>query len=1126
MTFPLDIRTELNINGTWVDISGDVRTSEDITITGGRRDESSAASPGTCTFRLNNRDGRYSNRNPHSIYYGQLGRNTPVRVSVPGTESYLDVPTGDGQCSTPASPDIAITGDLDVRVDATGDWYRWAPKGVSQSLIGQLPTADTGQWSWALMIGVAGDLRMYWSENGSEVWYVNCPVPAGLERAVFRGTIQVDNGLGGSRATLYTGETINGPWTELAVYDTDTPVPIYTDSTADLQLPVTDLPEALHGQIHQAEVYNDGELIAAPDFRSLTPGAESFTDSAGVDWTVTGDARITDRAYRFTGEVSAWPQRWDVSGNDAWVPIQAAGVLRRMGQGTKALQSTLRRRIPSADPAPVAYWPMEDGNSATQAYSPLDGVTPMATTALDWAAGDGLPSSMPLPEIKDGSAVSARFKTVRTDGWHIEMVYKANDTMPSALTELWRIGLSGSTNQSAFRLLVGNNSIRLETLDHDGALYGGYTTTDANVLAAYGNGWTRMQIYAGRDDTGAAYWAVGCMDITTNKIWYTYFVDYVNTYPGSATSLRGNWGSGFSGFSFGHVGVFAVPGKTDRLPGVTVYDGADSAFTGETTIARMRRLSVEEDLPLHIVGDPAQTERVGPQRVDTILNLVQSAADVDGGLLHEQRDSLILAYRARHTLYNQTPALTLDYAANEVPPPLEPVEDDQSTRNDVTVTRDGGSSARVVQETGPLSVQDPPVGVGRYDTEVTLNAAYDSQLLNLAGWQVHLGTHDGPRFPQVSAWLHANPNLVPDVLALNTLDRMQIINTPKWLPPGAVDLLVEGYEETLNLYSWEISYNTSPADLWTVGVTDDDVLGRADTDGSVLTADADADATSILVKATDGPDWVTDPAEFPFDIRVGGEVMTVSACTESSTVANAAADSTETAATTATAPSVEATGRDDLLIGAWVSWGETEAYAPPSGMSTYSDTAGVWSDMTDAVQEISTAGPTGDKTATRTASSPWAALSVLVAGPRTFVTHHSNYKTDTAQTHNPGPVTITTGADTGEGWWLVALHAYDNASDTSNAGPTGPGWELLASAGNTALEPFIGAWVKRAVGGLEDIVFPAGDADDNHARLFVFSNLADLSAQTMTVTRSVNGITKGQTAGTDVRLAQPTIVAL
>src|SRR6185369_11213579 len=58
---------------------------------------------------------------------------------------------------------------------------------------------------------------------------------------------------------------------------------------------------------------------------------------------------------RFTGFVNEWPTRWDRSATDSTVPIQCAGIMRRLQQGTDA-KSALRRTITGANATqPVHY---------------------------------------------------------------------------------------------------------------------------------------------------------------------------------------------------------------------------------------------------------------------------------------------------------------------------------------------------------------------------------------------------------------------------------------------------------------------------------------------------------------------------------------------------------------------------------------------------------------------------------------------------------------------------------------------------------------------------------------------------------------------------------------------------
>lgn len=67
---------------SWVDITQWVRHDLGISTVVGRRDQASLVDPSRATLKLDNRDGRFSRRNPTGPYYGQLTRNTPIRIAV------------------------------------------------------------------------------------------------------------------------------------------------------------------------------------------------------------------------------------------------------------------------------------------------------------------------------------------------------------------------------------------------------------------------------------------------------------------------------------------------------------------------------------------------------------------------------------------------------------------------------------------------------------------------------------------------------------------------------------------------------------------------------------------------------------------------------------------------------------------------------------------------------------------------------------------------------------------------------------------------------------------------------------------------------------------------------------
>ncbi|OPC81806.1 hypothetical protein B4N89_13450 [Embleya scabrispora] len=855
------MRVDLSVGGTWTDITGDVYLRDAITITRGRADEAARVDAGKCTLTLNNRSGKYSPRNPTSPYYGRIGRNTPIRVTVAAGPTALDLPgTAGARASTPDTAALDITGDIDIRLDATLDnWFT----GGTVELIAKWGSGTDRAWR---LLVQRGYLYLAWFDSGGAFLQPGTTTAIDLpptDRLAVRATLDVNNGAGEYTATFYQAPTIAGPWTMIGA-----PVTGTTGTTAlvagGAPLQIGDLTgftfTPASGRVHAAQVRNgiNGTIVADPQFAAQAAGTTSFVDSAGRAWSVTGTA-VGNRATRFVGEVSAWPARWDVSGRDVWVPLQAAGVLRRLGQGASPLDSTLRRRIPSR--SPLAYWPMEEERDATRAYSPIANVDPLAVDGFSFAADDTLAGSSALPTINAAASMSATVPTpaVPTGQWCIEFVYFVPaDSIPTVGSEI--IGWRSAGTAIRWHVTARDGEFFLQAFDDAGGL----PVNIAILVDGKFGGWVRQQVSVTQNGSDVD-WLIRWDNIGGDAGQLT------GTYPGDAgaiTSIDTVFGAQLDKTRIGHLAVFATD-TTDA------YALADHGFNHETAGARIARLAGEEGITARVYGNVDDQVSMGPQRPDTLLTLLQDAADADGGVLYEARDTVALCYRPRTSLYNQTPRLALDYAApGEVAPPLEPVDDDQAVRNDVTVTRAGGSSARAVDTTTPLSTLPPPTGVGRYDEAITLNLADDTQPADHAGWRLHLGTWNEARYPLVHVDLAAAPHLTAAAITLDVGDRLTIAHPPAWLPPDPIDLIAQGYTETIGAYSWDLGLTCTPAGPWTVGIADTD---RVDTDGSELAAAASTTATTLSVAVTDGPLWTTAGTETPFDIRVAGEVMTVTA---------------------------------------------------------------------------------------------------------------------------------------------------------------------------------------------------------------------------------------------------------
>lgn len=862
-----DAKFELQIGGVWTEAP--VRMASRITHSRGRRNKGSRVDAAEVGLTLESPDGLYNNRNPRSPYFGLLGRNTPARLSVESGVRALVLPGASAdRATTPDHASLDITGDIDVRVDVTLSSSR-----LTTELAGKYDIDAGNQRSWLFELQNTGALLFVWSPDGT---FASRIAVASTEhvttypngRLAMRATLDVNNGSGGNTVTFYTAPTMDGTWVQLGAPVVTAGVTSVFASTATVELGGVEniLDTSLTGRIHAFELRSGiaGSVVANPDFTAQAEGATSFADGAGRTWTVEGAAQITSRRVRCRGEVSKWPPKWHVSGHNITAPITAAGIKRRLEAGRKSLQSTLRRRVPS-DASCVAYWPMEEESQAIQAYSPIEGVPVLRTVNLDYGSDDTLLGSSALPTLIAGTTISMDATVpdhTATGNWMVSYVYYM-EAAPAASTEILEFQVAGGTVRRIV-VLMEPGGIAFNGYDADGT----QVISQAGIAVDFYRQWNRLEVIA-TTTGGNVNYHLGWISVSGGG---SFMAQSIAATAGTVKRINTHFGAPAVGFKLGHLGVF-------NSNDTQIYNGADDGFQGETAADRIVRLTEEEGIPAVVHGGDSMA--MGAQRPNQLLTVLEECEDSDGGILYEQADQLALAYRPRVSMYNQPPTLTLDYG--QLTQPFEPVEED-SIRNDITVTREGGSSARVQQLTGPNSIHEHPDGIGPYEGDATLSLYADEQCLQVAAWLVHLSTWDEARYPRVRLLLHKYPELIPDVVDLVEGDIIRITNLPDHLPPGPIDLMIEGFEERFGEFEWEIVFVCSPGGPWTVGVLDDPVLGRLDTDGSELAVAVDADDTAWTVNVTDGPQWITTAAfgsEFPFDLMIGGERVTVSAITSS-----------------------------------------------------------------------------------------------------------------------------------------------------------------------------------------------------------------------------------------------------
>lgn len=592
-----------------------------------------------------------------------------------------------------------------------------------------------------------------------------------------------------------------------------------------------------------------------------------------------------DSVARFYGEVSEWPPRWTLGGQDVWVPIEAYGILRRLGQGQNPLRSAPVRYLPGT--APIAYWSLEDGPLST-AGAPLAGTSTMVpfvgthpsgavVTNPQWGQGELAPWLAPVVSRTGNSGLNIIWGRVFmaasfTTTWTVDWIYNGGSGAPVTDVDVNPSYLGGATGWPQVAFDPGNRLITVAM-----------NATDTEVPAS------AVSLFDGQ-----AHHIRWTVSQSGSKAAWVVYVDGVSTNAGTTitnqtvtqvkTVALVSEASTGTQVAVGHVAVWTSP------PTLTAAVDAALGYAGETAAARMTRLCAEEGVPFFLNNASGADTRVcGPQYIATLLDLVKDAAAVDGGLLYEPRDALGIGYRPLRDMYNQDAALTLDYTQGEVAPPLEPTDDDQSIRNDVTATRRFGGSSQFVLETGDLSVQAPPAGVGRYDTTVEVGLNADADAEQTAAWLVHLGTVDESRYPRITTNLarlgvDGKTGLMLAAAQLELGSRITIGNPPAWLPPRLIDQIARGYAETLEPVGWSITYSCAPAAPYriaTLEASDPLYTARLQTSGSTLVGDYSA-TDSLLTVASSGVPWIESvgPApSFPFDVEIQGVRITVAAIT-------------------------------------------------------------------------------------------------------------------------------------------------------------------------------------------------------------------------------------------------------
>lgn len=921
-SLPPPIKGELFYDGVWN--SASVRTTSDIEITRGLTSESStAADPMTCECDLESSSAMtYAPRNPMSPLYGKIGRNTPFRLSLEAGGPYLKCPdTGIYSFSTPDNNAYDFTGDIDIRIDVRPeDWTN--PQALTMRY-------TPGSVAHSFAMGQDGYLYFWWSDSGTKyAKSTGITAFANGERNVLRVTLDVDNGASGWTVRFWYSKSLDAEeWTMIGdpvtgSGTTSRPVVAATLYVADNQL--STLPDSssgfsrFGGEVYGFRMYdgiNDDiviDLDTARDGGEAAVGGTSLVDATGFTWTRSGVSSFSNLYYRSVGEIPAWPPTRDLTGNAVFTSIAPTGITRRMDAGNKPVDSALLRLL-KANP-PSECWPMTDPVGSTQSFAASLFGGPNMAYVPNFYVNDLDPPEFGNKSVVDWIEPLTLVKIDNGSTFIGALPYTIGQTSGEYVFDLvWSTGGVYQTNNKFILSDSGAGTDADPRFEITIALLGGTTvsgsgrwfsclwssyTTDASSLGLFfsntspSNGddyfdtsrphhvrakvtWssssTTLTLYSEGTQIASGSVAIGSKPV--NRVQ----VDISNTFAtdpdsGGNPAPKFDQGVGYATFWQDSADAISAPDMYDAMIG----------YPHEKTSERILRVATESGYVASSSGDPDDEATLSEQERSKLLQLLQDASDANFGYLLERRDELEIYHRGQSTLWNQAPSITLDFTDGVIGAPFKPVDDDKLTENDITVSRKrDGSPFRYVLESGELSVQDFPDGVGRYDNAYQYLFDNDTDVNDAAYMKLHLGTYNGVRYTRITLDL-ANKRvyaMLHKILRADVGDKIRLLNIPLDHGPGPVDVLIQGYSETIGEGEWSITFNCVPGDPWSSGQayadSESNSQGWLDTAGSVSGGTATSTQKTVDVFTEAVWHWTSDLSDTPYDLRMGGEVMTV-----------------------------------------------------------------------------------------------------------------------------------------------------------------------------------------------------------------------------------------------------------
>lgn len=922
MALTNDITARLYLNGDWRDVSSDVRADQGISYSRGRQSEDDTTPPTNCRLTLGNGpaegNGAYTERNPLGTWYGYLSRYTPAEVMLRVAKDTCGTTVSNGW------------GSMDSHAHGAWTAYAWTTAFGAASAFAK----------------AAGKATQAISSAGSEIAaYLASFSQRDLDVTVTISTA-VNNVTGGSIGTdvivRMQGVFTNYYYIRMLIEtDESITLDVGDQATGSLliggKVTVAGLTHAssqalklrvqAEGQTIRAKVWAAtgsepfGWHLAFTDEGTASAGSNALRAAAGsiaiatlanggntnVPFTFSYDD-IDIRLPIASGEVSEWPQARDATGRDQTVQISIGGPRRRLTTAKTLARSALYQQILVSYyggyvALPHAYFPLEDDPQtatgsileATGGLSRLKFLESAGSTTVSkvtWGADTSRPGSRQSPTMSGGGLMVATLSP------------PTSETLWSA-TWQWRMDFATGGFVTLGTLPKGDSPIYILL-----SIGAGLTVLDVSMLAPFTTT-AMIQHDFGTKETVEAWHSI-TLEATQSgaDVGFFLYVDgaFAGSYTKTTFTLRGlqtvqlSTVPSTSGDSaFGHLAVYG-----DNAFGASPFliDAAARGMVMERPVFRAKRIAQEYGFELDWIGEGGENggstlfdgdgKPMGAQRVVNVLDLLNDAEKVDGGILYEKRALSGFQFRTTESMSARSSWVTLNQGTSKHITDATPVPDDRNLCNRFTASRADGGEFQLSLDAGAMSTLAPSSGgIGVVDRGGSFNLASETDLPDIASYRVARGTINQERYPSIVVDLHraavnGDTALVAKLRDLDIGDQVTLAAlSSSWIYDDR-DVLILGLNGYLDQLRHTLKLVTTPAELlrvWTPGSTTSTAseFARADSDYTTLNAGLTATAGSltILVAATRSF-WVnstTHPNNFPFDVITGGEVMRVTAGT-------------------------------------------------------------------------------------------------------------------------------------------------------------------------------------------------------------------------------------------------------